>query len=119
MNKNTISISQARSKLFTIAERVQTPGVYFTFTDKGRPKTVIMSADEYESMIETLEVMRDFPDLGKTIAKVDRDIKSGAHLQYPSLDDILAKEGYILNNKIDTKHVISTPHRAKRPKKPK
>ena len=117
MNKNTISISQARSKLFAIAQKVQTPGVYFTFTDKGRPKTVIMSADEYESMVETLEVMHDFPDLDKTIAKVDKDIKSGAYLRYPTLDDILTKEGYILNNKAKTKHVISTTHRAKRAKK--
>lgn len=117
MNKNTISISQARSKLFAIAERVQTPGVYFTFTDKGRPKTVIMSADEYESMIETLEVMHDFPDLNKTIAKVDKDINSGAHLQYPTLDDILAKEGYILNNKTNNKHGISATRRTKRAKK--
>ena len=117
MNKNTISISQARSKLFTIAEKVQTPGIYFTFTDKGRPKTVIMSADEYESMIETLEVMRVFPDLGETILKVDKDIKSGAHLQYPTLDDILAKEGYILTNKKNTKHGISATRGTKRAKK--
>ena len=117
MNKNTISISEARSKLFTIAQKVQTPGVYYTFTDKGRPKTVMMSADEYESMIETLEVMRDFPDLDKTIAKVDKDIKSGAYLKYPTLDDILAKEGYTLNNKSNTKHVISTSRRTKRTKK--
>ncbi|MBI2057744.1 MAG: type II toxin-antitoxin system Phd/YefM family antitoxin [Candidatus Yanofskybacteria bacterium] len=117
MNKNTISISQARSKLFTIAQRVQTPGVYFTFTDKGRPKTVIMSADEYESIIETLEVLRDFPDLDRTIAKVDKDVKSGAYLNYPTLDDILAKEGYILNNKLNTKHGVSATRRTKRAKK--
>ena len=116
MNKNTISISEARSRLFNIAEKVQTPGVYFTFTDKGRPKTVIMSADEYESIIETLEVVRDFPDLDKTITKVDKDIKSGAYLNYPILDDILAEEGYVLNNKAN-KHGISTTHRTKRAKK--
>ena len=117
MNKNTISISQARSKLFTIAQKVQTPGVYFTFTDKGRPKTVIMSADEYESIIETIEVMRDFPDLDKTIAKVDKDIKSGAYLRYPTLDDILAKEGYVPSNKLNAQHGISTTRRTKRAKK--
>ena len=117
MNKNTISISQARNKLFTIAEKVQTPGVYFTFTDKGRPKTVIMSADEYESIVETLEVMCDFPNLDKTIAKVDKDIKSGAYLRYPTLDDILAKEGYTLSNKKNIKHGISITHRTRRAKK--
>src|SRR3989338_8548675 len=104
MNKNTISISQARSKLFSIAQKVQTPGVYFTFTDKGRPKTVIMSADEYESIVETIEAMHDFPGLDRTIAKVDKDLKSGVYLRYLTLDDILAKEGYILNNKLNTKH---------------
>jgi len=117
MNKNTISISQARSKLFAIAQKVQTPGVYFTFTDKGRPKTVMMSADEYESIVETIEVMRDFPNLDKTITKVDKDIKSGAYLRYPTLEDILAKEGYILNNKLNIKHGISATHRTGRSKK--
>ncbi len=77
----------------------------------------MMSADEYESMIETLEVMRDFPDLDKTMAKVDKDIKSGAYLRYPTLDDILVQEGYTLNNKSNIKYGISTTRRAKRAKK--
>jgi len=77
----------------------------------------MMSADEYESIIETIEVMRDFPSLDRTVAKVDKDVKSGAYLRYPTLDDILAKEGYTLNKKLNTKHAISTTHRTRRTKK--
>ncbi|MDO8626125.1 MAG: type II toxin-antitoxin system Phd/YefM family antitoxin [Candidatus Magasanikbacteria bacterium] len=89
--QTTIAISEARRRLFDIADEVQRPGRYYTFTDKGRPKTVMMSATEFESWAETLEVMQDFPDLKKDIDRVSKDIESGAYRDYPTLDEILAK----------------------------
>jgi prevent-host-death family protein len=65
--KNTLSISEARKKIFKIAEETQKPGNYYTFTENGRPKVVLMSAEEFESWQETLEVMRDFPNLKEDI----------------------------------------------------
>lgn len=44
--------------------------MYYTLTDKGRPKAVVMSAEEFESWAETLEVMRDFPNLDKDIIAI-------------------------------------------------
>lgn len=87
--KTTISISDARKNIFAIAERVQQPNVYYTLTDKGRPKAVVMSAEEFESWAETLEVMRDFPNLDKDIAAVERDIQSGKYKTYTRLEDLL------------------------------
>src|SRR5437868_8836020 len=93
--KTTLSISEARSRIFDIAEQVQQPNIYFTLTDKGRPKVVVMSAEEFESWQETLEVAIQFPNLKKDLAKVDKDIKSGNYKNYVSLEDILAREGHI------------------------
>jgi prevent-host-death family protein len=87
--KTTISITEARKHIFAIAERVQHPNVYYTLTDKGRPKVVVMSAEEFESWAETLEVMRDFPNLDQDIKAVEADMKSGKYKTYTRLEDLL------------------------------
>jgi prevent-host-death family protein len=94
--KTTLSISEARKKIFDIAKEIQKPGNYYTFTEKGRPKVVIMSADDFELWQETLEVIRDFPNLDKDIEKAEREYKKGNRLL---LEDVLAKEGFILAGK--------------------
>ena len=86
--KTTLSISSARAKIFTLAEQVQKPGRVYTLTDKGVPKAVMLSAEEYESLLETLEVMRIFPHLDKDIKAAHRDYKKG---DYISLDQYLKK----------------------------
>ncbi len=52
-----------------------------------------MSAEEFDSWQETIEVMHDFPDLGKDIEKAEREYKKGNYL---TLEDILAQEGFVL-----------------------
>ena len=102
--KTTLPITEARKRIFDIAEQVQKPGVIYTFTEKGKPKAVMMSAEEYESWAETLEVMQDFPDLKKDIEETDRAIKSGEYKKWPTLDGLLAKEGYVLKDKAGRKY---------------
>lgn len=94
----TLPISEARRKIFQISDQVQRPNIHITLTENGRPKVVLMSAEEFASWQETLEVMSDFPDLKDDIAEVESDLKSGKAKKYSSLEDILKKEGYILAN---------------------
>lgn len=94
--RNTLPISEARKRIFEIAEEVQKPDNYYVFTEKGRPKAVMMGASEFESWVETLEVMRDFPDLAKDIEEAERDYKSG---NYITLEGLLEKEGYALSRR--------------------
>lgn len=112
--KTTLSISEARRRIFEIAEDVQKPNTHFTLTENGRPKVVIMSAEEFESWQETLEVMREFPDLQRDIEEAERDYKSGAYKNYPTLEDILAKEGFIVADKGKQKYAVSYHHKTKR-----
>jgi prevent-host-death family protein len=49
--QTTLSISEARKKFFSIANEVQSPEVYYTLTQRGRPKAVIVSADRFEAMV--------------------------------------------------------------------
>jgi len=59
--KNIISTTTARRNFFQLTEEVQKPGNYFTLTQNGEAKAVLVSYEEYESMVETLEVIRENP----------------------------------------------------------
>lgn len=107
-----MSISQARKNIFDIAERVQTPGTAFTLTDNGKPKVVMMSAEEFESWAETLEVIKDFPDLKKDIAEAERDFKKG---NYITLDEFMKNDQAKVAKK-DKRRAVSGRHSKTGPK---
>lgn len=104
--KTTISITEARNRIFEIAEEVQKPATYYTITENGKPKAVIMSAEEFESWAETLEVMQEFPDIKKDIEETDSAIKTGEYKKWASLDDIMVKYGYVLADKGKNKYNV-------------
>lgn len=111
-SKTTLSISEARKKIFDIADDVQKTSRYYTLTDHGRPKVVVMSAEEFDSWQETFEVMKDFPDLGERIKEVEEDIRTGAYKEYITHDAYLEKQGY--RKKSDALHRSNTSRRPKR-----
>lgn len=94
--KTILSISEARSKIFKIAENVQKSSTYYTLTKKGKPKAVVLSAEEFESWQETLEVTRDFPNLEKDIKIAEKDFKKR---RCATLEEVLSKEGFVLAGK--------------------
>lgn len=114
---NTIPISEARKKIFDIAEEVQKPGVYYTFTANGKPTAVVMSAVEFESWAETLEVMRDFPSLDEDVAEADRAVKTGAYKKWATLDDMKRQYGMVVADKSKKHYGVHAPRRAKSSKK--
>lgn len=104
--KNTLSITEARKKIFKIADEVQKGSNYYTLTEKGKPKAVIMSADEFDSWQETMEIMND-PELMKDIKEAKKDIKSGEYKNYSTLEEVLAEQGFVLADKGKKKYVSS------------
>jgi antitoxin YefM len=90
--RTTISISEARKRLFEIAEKVQKPSVHYILTKRGKPKVAFMSAEEFESWQETLGAMHDFPDLEKDIRKAEKEYKQG---YCSTLEDVLLEQGFI------------------------
>lgn len=115
-SKTTLPISEARKKIFQIAEEVQKPGVHYILTESGRPKAVLMSAEEFESWEETLEVMQEFPDLKKDIEETDSAFKSGEYKNWITLEGLLAREGFVLADKSNKKYGVSNARKAKRSK---
>lgn len=117
--KTTLPISEARKNIFKIAEEVQKPNKHYTLTEKGRPRAVIMSAEEFESWQETLEVMKDFPDLDKDIEETERAIKSGEYKKWTTLEEILKKEGFLIADKSAEKYGVSSKTKIKSRKRVK
>ncbi len=113
--KTTIPISEARRRIFDIAEDVQTPSRYYTLTEKGRPKAVLMSAEEFESWVETVEVLHDVPTLDREIAAAKRDIRTGRYKTFSTLRDLKADWGISLAT-TTKRHGVHALHKTKRPK---
>jgi len=92
MDRETIlPISEARKKIFEIAEEVQKPGKYYTITEKGRPKMVIMSYEAFDNLMDDLEIMSD-PDLLKRIEEAEAEIERG---NYVTWDELKKELGYV------------------------
>lgn len=96
-SKTTISISEARKRIFEIAEEVQAPNKVYTLTSDGKPKAVIMSAEEYESLRETLDIMQECPDILERIAETEKAFKSGEYKKWPTLDDVKREWGMFVS----------------------
>ena len=106
--KRTVSISEARKRIFEIADEVQVPNKVYTLTADGRPKVIMMSAEEYESIVETMEVNRIFPNLSKDVAEVKKAIKSGVYKKWATLDDLKKDWGFAVAEKPNKKYGIRT-----------
>lgn len=119
-SKHTLSITEARKRIFEIIDEVQKPDTHYTLTENGRPKAVILSVEEFESLWETIETLEDIPDLAKDIEEYKRDKKTGADKSYVTLEEILEKEGFVVADKGKEKYGVHyTAHAVNRKRKRK
>lgn len=85
--KHILSITEARKKIFQIAEEIQKPNTYYTLTQNGKPKAVLMSADQFDSLIETLEVLSD-PEAVQAIREHEKNKAEGNTDDYVDWEDV-------------------------------
>jgi prevent-host-death family protein len=72
----TVPLSQAKARLSDLIRRVREEHQSFTITHRGKAEGVLLSIDEYESLIETLEILSD-RDLLASIVRGLEDEKAG------------------------------------------
>lgn len=95
--KTTLSITQARKNIYDIAEKVQSEEKYFTLTERGVPKVVVMSAEKFESLLEKR----------KKLALADRGVGYSCHPQIIGRTLIIRDESrvvYLSGNDQNAKH---------------
>ncbi len=59
-----LALSEARENLSALIDDVQQTGNGFTITRHGRPVAVLLANDDYESMVETLNILSDDEAMG-------------------------------------------------------
>ncbi len=72
----TLNLTDARARLSDLADEVTKTHEHVTITRNGVPAMVLLSADEYEGLVETLEILRDpraAADMRLAQAEYDRD----------------------------------------------
>ncbi len=89
--KRTISISEARKRIFDIAEEVQAPDRVYTLTENGKPKVVVISARNFEALEEDRELLND-STLLKRIQNAEAEFKCG---DYTTLNALKCELGYV------------------------
>lgn len=73
-----MTATEARKKFYSVIETAEHPGVPVIITHEGLPKVVVMSFEEFEGWLETMDIMSDpDPSLEKDILAGIREMKSG------------------------------------------
>jgi len=90
MTKN-ISLKSLRPRLPEIMSEVDSKMDRFVITKRGRPVALLMSIDDYESILETLDILSN-THLMKRLKKARADVKAG---RVASLDVIERELGIV------------------------
>ena len=65
---STLPLSQAKTHLTRLLNEVEELGEEIVITRSGRPVAVLLAVDEYEGMLETLEILAD-PELSEAVRR--------------------------------------------------
>lgn len=103
--KKVLPLTEARKNIFKIIKDIERKGACYGLTERGHLKAVLMPAEEFESWRETMEVMREFPDLDESLAAAK---KNWEEKKAVSLDNILVREGYVLAERPKKKYAPDT-----------
>jgi prevent-host-death family protein len=76
MSLTTLPVAEARDHLSRLVDEAQTYRERFQISRKGRPAAVLMSQDDYDSLIETLEILAN-PGLMADITQGTEDDQAG------------------------------------------
>jgi len=72
----TVTLKELRPRLPRVIEAVGERMDRFVVTRRGHPAAVILGIDDYEGMLETLEILKDKP-LMKRLRKAKADARAG------------------------------------------
>ncbi len=74
-----ISITEAKNKLPELTRRIQRLGESFVIVKDSEPVSAMIPFEEYESFLETLDILESEPDIVKKLKKAESEIKTGKY----------------------------------------
>lgn len=72
----TVPFTEARAHLSDLVDEVEQRHEHVVITRNGRPAAVVVSADEYEQLEETLEILGD-EDTLTALRESEEDVQAG------------------------------------------
>ena len=84
----TMSLKQARSRFSSLIDKADRLSERFIVTKNGTPKAVVMGADEYESWVETLELLSN----PKAVKALEQGLKEAKVRKVRSFKDVFGED---------------------------
>ena len=72
----TVSLKELRPELPKVISRIDGRLDRYVVTKRGKPVVVMLSVEDYESLMETLDILAD-PDAMASLRKGEEDIRKG------------------------------------------
>lgn len=72
----TLTVTEAKKHFLELVEGIETKNDTITLTRKGVPTTIMMSLEDYEALLETLEILAS-PEILESLKKSRKQRKSG------------------------------------------
>lgn len=88
----TIPLAEARAQLSRLVDEAVRTHERIEVTRKGRRAAVIMSADDYDSIMETLDVLSD-PELMRDVRAAEAELDAGEFATLGEVADDLRLAG--------------------------
>ncbi len=79
-----LPITDVKKDLLGLVKKIQQIHESIAITRNGKPAAVLLSIEEYESLLETLEILSD-PELVKILRKSRKQLEAG---QFVSHDEV-------------------------------
>ena len=76
MSTQTLSISEFQRQLFELVESIRNSSDRFVITHQGHAEAVLLSADDFEGLIETLEILSD-TELVQRLVEAEAELATG------------------------------------------
>ncbi len=105
---NFINATDARKDFFDLLNKLGKNPYPFVITHKSAPQGVLMSWEDYNSWVATMETLAD-PELVEAIRVGDRDIAAG---RYRGWEDVKKELG--LDGNVQRSHYQSSRKRSKK-----
>jgi antitoxin YefM len=88
MSTTVLPVTLARKTFLDLIEKVDHTLTRYVITKKGEPKALLMSYEEFEGWLETLDILTD-PEWVKALSRAKREAKKG---QFLSFEKVVGKK---------------------------
>lgn len=87
---HTITLKELRPDLPKVVENIDEKWERYIVTKHGKPSIVMLSVEDYESLMETLDILAD-PRAVKNLKRGEEDLRKGRTRDWQEIKKRLAK----------------------------